>query len=226
MSATYGPEQAEHHDELLQTVRDQVVIISVRTGLREPEVDLVRLFKLRRPTINAHFWMPSGVPTITITERAVRELSHDALRFMLTHEFGHFAHWDFRQRGWRRYVGISVLGASILVIGFVLLIGSISSGDFGLGQRVFGTGALIAVGGFLALRAHCRVDEYKVDDYAARQTDDLPAAREFFTALEKDRPPSRLGRVTRMWDDHPPLRDRLEAVQRTLTRNHAGRGDS
>lgn len=226
MKQSDDPEQTGHRAELLQTVRAHVASISAQTGLREPAVELFPVHKARKPKVNAQFSMPSGAPKIKVTEQAVRKLSHAALRFLLTHEFGHFATWRSRQRGWRPYFTLYLVAMLIAVTGFVLLIASISMGDTPLGPPMLAVGGLLAGFCLITLLARCRVNEYQADGYAAQQTGDLIGAREFFAALEQDAPSSR-GRHATLWiRTHPVTDDRRAAVQATLAQNTPGRSTS
>jgi Zn-dependent protease with chaperone function len=122
MSYTPDPESTTRRVELEQTVRPHVTQLSSEAGLPEPVIDVVSFLKVHLPTINAHFWEPGGAPTITITERAIQELPHRVLRFLLAHEFGQFAHWHPRDKRPRRLWAALLLSSGVVILGAILLI--------------------------------------------------------------------------------------------------------
>lgn len=216
-------ESLDRDAELRRTVGAHVARISAETGLREPAINLVRSLGSGKPSINAQFRTPKGVPTIKITWRAVQELSHDGLRFLLTHEFGHLANVRFRRWHWW-WSAIYLIGALIAIGGLVELFTSITTGNTGQGLSVVWLGLFVALGGLLASRAHSRIDERRADNFAVRAIGDLLGARAFFTVLEEDKPeklPSAgLARNTvLLWRSHPYHYMRLHCMQEVLTRS-------
>lgn len=215
MRDAHRPENEKTVRHLEQTMRTHVAQLSTETGLPEPAVDVVPFLKGRTPRINAHFSKPEGVPTITITERAVQELPRRVLRFLLAHEFGHAANWGFRDKGPRRFVTVLLLAAVACVLGAILWITDIGHSIAGLLMLWAGVATLF--GSLWVFPAFCRVDEYRADAFAARLTGDLAAARGYFGALGQDRPKGSLG----PWSSHPPVPDRLAAVEKILDRKTA-----
>ena len=214
MSSTLDPEKTSYRFELEQTVRAHVAQLSAEAGLEEPTVNVVPFLKVRPPTINAHFRKPGEVPTITITERAVQELPHRVLRFLLAHEVGHFAHWEFREQ-MQRLIKFVLLGGMIFLLGFLLAVAGI--GDSIPGFLMLGTGVVVGGGSLLVLQARSRVDEYWVDAFAARLTGDLAAAREYFAALDQNQQKGLLGPLS----SHPSIPNRLGAVEKILNQTNA-----
>jgi Zn-dependent protease with chaperone function len=214
MSYPQDPEKTAYRLELEQTVHAHVAQLSAETGLQEPAIDVVPVLKGQKARINAQSRMPAGVPTITITERAIQELPHRVLRFLLAHEFGHFAHWDFRHKAPRRMFESLLLGVAIFVLG--VLLATTGTGNSVPGVVMLWAGVALLLAAPVILQTCCRADEYRVDVFAARLTGDLAAARRYFAALEQDQ--RRV--LSHPWSSHPSVPDRFAAVVKVLDRNN------
>lgn len=208
MTMPQAPKPLSGEHELLNTVRAYVSRISTETGLPEPAVRIVQHSGSGKPSINARFIKRKRVPMIKITERAVRELSPAGLRFLLTHEFGHFA----IDKSWapvHRWLIAAYFLGSVLLLAVVFggLVAEIR-GEAGPGFIVLAVGAIVFTGALLGSRAHSRNGERQADRFAAIEQGHVSGAQDFFAALENDKPekiPHSIfwRRANLLWRSHP-----------------------
>jgi hypothetical protein len=214
------------YDELQNTARIQVARISGQEGLQVPEVSIVRSVGPGPFRADAHFATPKGVPTIEVTERAVRELSAQGLAFLLAHGLGHLADPAWYVRRTRGLVAVFSL-AGVLMFGGVLaavLAGYFNASPSG-GAAAVVTGVVTFGAWLLLAGAVSRAAELRADLFALRHDPELTGAREVFDSWEADKPdptgPMTLRRhVALLFRTRPYRSTRLQTMQAA----HCARG--
>ncbi|THJ66565.1 hypothetical protein E8P82_08940 [Arthrobacter echini] len=219
-----GNEQDSNDDEdLHQVARAEVARISAIAGLPVPGVIVVPALGPGSPAANARFRTPRGVPTIKVTETAVRELPADALEFLLAHELGHYANDAWWTRRARLY-GLGIGLGAIMFFGGLIMAATADISGFGptpaAGWVTMGIGAIITVRGFFGFFAFNRAEEIRADLFSAHQQGQSAGAESLFAAWDDDKPEkhrSRLGRrLCLLGRTHPYRATRLAAIRAEL----------
>lgn len=225
MTTTDNEQSSRGEEGLHRVARAHMARVSTAAGLPEPAVLLVPTLGSGSPAANAKFTTLRGVPTIKITEAAVRDLPSSALEFLLAHEFWHSANNSW----WRRRVWLYVLGIGL---GVILLLGGIIMGATAesfntspaAGYITSGFGAIITVRGFFGYFADSRAEEIRADLFAARHHGHPEGAESLFAAWDDDKPEAELSSAGRRWRlrvrTHPYRATRLDAIRTDLTHRH------
>ncbi|MUK02542.1 M48 family metalloprotease [Vibrio cholerae] len=208
-------------DDLLQEARAIVGRVTAQASLPTPVVALApRVGKPSASRANAEYKAIRGVPTITITETAMRELPSDPLEFLLTHELGHLAD----EAWWKRKTHQFLAGmgfAALLAIGGVV-VGRITENSgvgYAPGLAIFAISLIVAGALCLTYLANSRTHELRADLFAARQHGHLSSAQALFGAWDRDAPePTQHRRLRIPFRTHPYRATRLEAIEAELTR--------
>ena len=214
------------YDELQRAARIHVSRISGEEGLQVPGVSIVRSVGPGPSRADAYFATRKGVPTIEVTERALRELSLEGLTFLLAHELGHLADAAQFARRTRLLVAVFSLAGVLMLGGFLTaaLAGYFNASSYGgFAALVIG---LVTLGVWLLKAcAMSREGEMRADMFALRHDPELTGAREVFDSWEVDKPeatgPMTLTRrVSFLFRTRPYRSTRLRAMQAALSRNH------
>ncbi len=214
------------YDELQEAAHIHVARISGEEGLQVPGVTVVRSVEPGQFRANAHFATRKGVPTIEVTERAMRELSIEGLAFLLAHELGYLADAAWCVRRTRGLVAVFSLAGVLMLGGFLAaaLAGYFNASSFGgvitlvIGLVTFGAWLLMAC-------AMSRAGEVRADLFAIRHDPELTGARESFDWWDADEPeatgPMTLTRrVSYLFRTRPYRSMRLRTMQAALSRNN------
>ncbi len=215
----------EGYDELQKAARIHVARISGEEGLQMPEVTIVRSVEPGPSRADARIATPKGGPTIEVTERAMRELSLEALTFLLAHELGHLADAAWCARRTRVLVAVFSLAGVLMFGGFLaaVLAGYFNASSLGgvltlvIGLVTFGVWLLMAC-------AMSRTGEVRADMFALRHDPELTGARNVFDSWEADKPdptgPITLTRrVSFLFRTRPNRSTRLQTMQAAHSRN-------
>jgi Zn-dependent protease with chaperone function len=213
------------YDELQKAARSQVARISGEEGLQVPGVSIVRSVGPGPFRADAHFATRKGVPTIEVTERAIRELSAGGLAFLLAHELGHLADAAQFARRTRVLVAVFSLAGALIFGGFLAaaLAGYFHASPLGgvtalvIGVATLGVWLLMAC-------AMSREGEMRADMFALRHDPELTGAHEVFDSWEADKPdptgPMTLTRrVSFLFRTRPYPSTRLRAMHAALSRH-------
>ncbi|WP_159620474.1 M48 family metalloprotease [Arthrobacter zhaoguopingii] len=215
----------DEYDELQEAARIQVARISGEEGLQVPEVSIVQSVEPGALRADAHFTTPKGVPTIEVTERAIRELSLEGRTFLLAHELGHLADAAWSARRTRVLVAVFSLAGVLMLGGFLaaVLAGYFNASSFGgVATLVIG---LVTLGVWLLMAcAMSREGKMRADVFALRHDPELTGARELFDSWEADKPEatgpmSLTRRVSFLFRTRPYRSTRLQTMQAALSRN-------
>lgn len=208
-------------ESLLREAREIVGRVAAQASLPTPEVALARpVDKLRSPRANARFKTLHGVPTIKVTEAALRELPYGVLEFLLTHELGHLASEEWWTQRFRRFAAGFALGALLMFGGITAggIAQSASTNTIAAGVTT-AIGAVIAAGSWLLLRANSRTDELRADAFAACQHGNLSSAHGLFEVWDRQAPEREWSRGLRLpLRGHPYRATRLEAIEAEISR--------
>ncbi|MBJ2122535.1 M48 family metalloprotease [Arthrobacter sp. MSA 4-2] len=207
------------YDELQKAVRKHVARISGEEGLQVPEVSIVRSVGPGPSRADAYFAMPQGVPTIEVTERALRELSVEGLTFLLAHELGHLADAAWCARRTRVLVAVFSLAGVLMLGGFLAgaLAGYFNASSLG-GVAALVTGVVTLGVWLLMVGAMSREGEVRADMFALRHDPELIGARTVFDSWGADKPdpsgPMTLRRrVSYLFRTRPDRSTRLRTMQ-------------
>ncbi|MBG6185276.1 Zn-dependent protease with chaperone function [Arthrobacter sp. CAN_A214] len=185
-----APHDRTADDALLQEARAIVGRVTAQVGLPTPVVALApSVGKPGAPRANAEYKAIRGVPTIKITESAMRELPFDVLRFLLTHELGHFANEAWWKRKTRQFMAGMGFAALLLLGGVVVgLIAESSGAGVFPGLAIAAVSLIVAIASPFTYLANSRTHELRADLFAARQHGNLSSARALFAAWDRDAP--------------------------------------
>ncbi len=214
------------YDELQKAARIQVARISGEEGLQMPEVTIVRSVEPGPFRAGAHFATPKGVPTIEVTERAMRELSLEGLTFLLAHELGHLADAAWWARRTRVLVAVFSLAGVLMFGGFLAAVLAGYFNASSLGGVVTLVIGLVTLGVWLLLvGAISRAGEVRADMFALRHDLKLTGARNVFDSWEADKPEATgpvtlTRRVSFLFRTRAYRSTRLRIMQAALARNN------
>jgi Zn-dependent protease with chaperone function len=215
------------YDELQKAAGVHVARISGEEGLQVPEVTIVRSVEPGHFRADARFAMRKGVPTIEVTERAMRELSLEGLAFLLAHELGHLADAAWHVRRTRVLAAVFSLAGVLMLGGFLAaaLAGYFNASSFGgVAAVVIG---VVTLGVWLLMAcAVSREGKMRADMFALRHDPELAGAREVFDSWEAGTPeatgPMTLTRrVSFLIRTRPYRSTRLRTMQAALSRSSA-----
>ena len=208
-------------DDLLQDARAIVGRASAQAGLPTPAVKLApRVDKPGAPKANAEYQVIHGVPTIKITETALRELPSNALESLVTHELGHLADETWWKQKRRQYLAGLSFAALLLFAGLIAAAtANTSNADMTSGWAAMASGVTVAFAAYLIFQANKRAGEVRADRFAARQHGNLSSAQALFAAWDREAPePTHRRGLRLLFRSHPYRATRLEAIEAELNR--------
>ncbi|MGE5828147.1 MAG: M48 family metallopeptidase [Micromonosporaceae bacterium] len=223
-------------DPQLRRLRNVVEEMAIAAGVSVPEVYVLR----QEQSINAFAsgWSTSDA-AVAVTQGALERLNRDELQGVVAHEFSHVVNGDMRLN--IRLIGLLFGILFLSVIGRTLLQGSFLAGGRGRGRSgsnnplpligiaLLAAGAIGVLVGRVIQASVSRQREYLADTSAVqytRQTGGIAGALKKIGGLgegSKLRSPKRDevghmlfgpgGRFTSLFATHPPLVDRIRALE-------------
>jgi hypothetical protein len=212
------------YDALQKAARIHVARISGEECLQVPGITIVRSVEPGSFRADAHFATSKGVPTIEVTERAMRELSIEGLAFLLAHELGHLADAAWYARRTCVLVAVFSLAGVLMFGGFLAaaLAGYFNASSYG-GVAALVIGLVMLAVWLLMACAMSRAAEVRADMFAIRHDPELTGTREVFDSWEADKPdptgPMTLRRrVAFLFRPRPYRSTRLRTMQAALSK--------
>lgn len=208
-------------NDLLGEARVIVERVAAQAGLPSPAVELApTVDKPGAPRANAHCQVIRGVPTIKITEVALRELPSDILESLVTHELGHLADETWWKQKRRQYLAGLSFAALLLFAGLIAAAtADTSDADMTPGAVTMGCGAIVASTAYLIFRANSRTSELRADRFVARQHGNLSSSQALFAVWDREAPePTQHRRLRLLFRSHPYQAIRLTAIEAEITR--------